>query len=144
MKIIIFLTAIFSVSNLHCQNCKQFQEGVFKIDVGYGNMSIERKCNFQLEKTEDFGALYLQKIEPVSECEFILKRYKVISVGNLPIPDMTEIIKVQIYKVEGDTFFYHVKSLSSGLILDGKFVKVSDKISKEFEEIIAKEKLEKQ
>lgn len=126
------------------QDCKQFQEGIFKIDVGYGNMSIEKKGNFQLEKSEDFGALYLQKIEPISECEYILKRYKVILLGDLPQPDMNERIKVEIYKVAEISFFYHAQSLGTDLNLDGKFVKVSDKISKEFEEILATEKLEKQ
>ena len=92
------------------QDCKQFQEGVFKIDIGYGNMSIEKKGVFQLEKSQDFGALYLQKIEYISECEYILKRYKIILAGDLPKPNMTEMIKVQIYKVEDNNFYFHSPS----------------------------------
>ena len=144
MKNLVFLSILLFLNNIYSQDCKQFQEGIFKIDVGYGNMSIEKKGNFQLEKSEDFGALYLQKIEPISECEYILKRYKVILLGDLPQPDMNERIKVEIYKVAEISFFYHAQSLGTDLNLDGKFVKVSDKISKEFEEILATEKLEKQ
>lgn len=139
MKNLIFLAVILFLNNIYSQDCKQFQEGVFKIEVGYGNMSIERKGNFQLEKSEDFGALYLQKIEHISGCEYVLKRYKVILLGNLPQPDMDERIKVEIYKVEENNFFYYAQSLGVDLKLDGKFVKMSNKISKEFEEILAKE-----
>jgi hypothetical protein len=122
------------------QNCKQFQEGVFKIDIGFGNMSIERKGNFQLERSIDFGSVYLHKIEVISECEYILKRYRVILAGDLPKPNMIEMIKVQIYKVVDNNFFFHSQMLGTEQTLDGKFVKTSEVISKEFEEIIATEK----
>lgn len=139
MKNLIFLLIILFLNSAYSQDCKEFQEGIFKIDVEYGNMSIERKGHFQLEKSEDFGALYLQKIESISECEYNLKRYKVLLLGDLPQPELAEIINVKIYKVEGNIFFYHLKSLTTGLVLDGKFVKVSDKISSEFNEILSKE-----
>jgi hypothetical protein len=103
-------------------------------------MFIERKGNLQLEVSKDFGAVYLQKVEPISECEYILKRYKVILLGDLPQPNMDEIMNIQIYNVEGNTLYYHVQIAGSEIKLEGKFVKISNEISKEFKEIIAAEK----
>ena len=138
-KGLVFLN-IFFLNFLYSQDCSQFQEGVFNIDIGFGNFSMERKRNFQLEKSKDFGTVYLQKIEPISECEYILKRYKILFFGDLPMPKMSEIIKIKIYKIEGNNFFFHSEMLGTKQSLDGKFVKVSDEISQEFKEILEKEK----
>ena len=138
-KICLLVTCFCSWNFVFSQNCNQFGEGTFKIDIGFGNMFIERKENFQLERCESLGLVYLQKIEPISECEYIVKRYKVLKRGKLPQPNMCEMLKVQIYKVEKDFLFFHSQIIGSSKNLDGKFLKISDVISKEFEEIIKNE-----
>lgn len=139
MKIFIFLPLLLLTNLIFSQECDDFLEGVFRLDIGSGNMTVERKGIFQLEKSQDFGTVYLQKIEPISKCEYLLKRYKVIIIGGLPMPNMTEIIKVVIYKTEKNIFFYHAKMIGTNQIMDGKFIKVSANISSEFKEIIDKE-----
>lgn len=137
-KNIFIIVCVFYMNLIYCQDCNKFAEGIFKND-GIGNITVERKDNYQLEKSEDFKTIYLQKIEPISECEYILKRYKVISEGILPFPNMEEIVKVQIYKVEDKKFFYHAKLIGTELSKDGMFIKISEKIDKEFSDILLKE-----
>jgi hypothetical protein len=138
-RIYLLVTCFCSYNFVFSQNCNQFGEGTFKIDIGFGNMTIERKDNFQLERSESLGILYLQKIEPISECEYIVKRYKVLKKGKLPEPNMSESLKVQIYKVENEIVFFHSQLIGLSMNLDGKFFKISNSISKEFEEIIKNE-----
>ncbi|MEZ0007095.1 hypothetical protein ABH942_002473 [Flavobacterium sp. 28YEA47A] len=136
--LIVFLT-FFKVA-LYSQDCKDFKEGIFENDTEYGQFIMERKGNFQLEKSTKYGIIYLNKIEKINDCEYIIKRYKVISNGILPKPNMEDTIKTTIYRVKYKTFYYRFNSIGTNIPIEGKFIKISDSISNEFKIILAGEK----
>lgn len=138
-KIILILSLFFSAVTLHSQDCKDFKEGIFQNDTEYGQFIMERKDNFQLEKSTEYGIIYLNKIEKISDCEYVIKRYKVINNGVLPKPNMDDTITTNIYKVENKTFYYRFYLIGTNIPLEGKFIKISDSISDEFKNILAKE-----
>jgi hypothetical protein len=124
---------------MNSQNCISFQEGTFQNITEFGQFIMERKGVFQLEKSMEYGIIYLNKVEKINDCEYVLKRYKVINNGILPEPNMTDTIKTNIYKVEDKIFYYRFYLTGINIPIEGKFIKISDSISDEFKIILAKE-----
>ncbi|WP_396187171.1 hypothetical protein [Flavobacterium sp.] len=140
MKIFLICAHLFFVNIIFAQNCKEFQIGIYTNENPFGKMIIEREGDFQLEKTVDNSTIYLQKIEKISECEYRLKRYKVISLGRLPEPNMKELVSVKITNVNGDNFEYKAQLVGTELTIKGNFIKISQDISDEFKKIIENER----
>ena len=138
IALILFLT--ISKVNLYSQDCKDFKEGMFQNVTEYGQFIMERKDNFQLEKSAEYGIIYLNKIDKINNCDYIVKRYKIIDNGILPEPNMKDIIKTNIYKIEGKIFYYRFNLIGTNIPIEGKFIKISDSISDEFKAILTKEK----
>lgn len=74
MKVLLIFVNLFLVNLIYAQNCVGFKEGTYISENAFGSMIIERKDNFQLERTKDNSTIYLQKIEKISDCDYVLKR----------------------------------------------------------------------
>ena len=105
----------------------------------FGTFKIERKDNWQLEKSSEYGILYLHRIELRNECEYILHRYKVLDSGTLPKPDMSEKTITKIIRIKDDSFYFESRILDKNMVLKGKLVKTNDEISDEFIQLIENE-----
>ena len=124
---------------LYSQKCDDLNEGVFEGHFGGFKFDMEKHGNFQLERMAEFGVIYLNKTEKISECENLLKRYKVVEKGQLPEPDRHEVMKVVVYKIEDGKLFYKINFVGTDVTLDGYFIKKSNKISEDFKKILEKE-----
>lgn len=140
MKILLVYIHLLLINASYTQNCEGFKTGTYISENTFGSMIIERKDDFQLERTKDNSTVYFQKTEKISGCEYIVKRYKIIQLGNLPMPDMKEKVKVKIINVEGDNFQYNAELIDTELSIDGVLVKISDDVSDEFKKLIYQEK----
>lgn len=136
MKVLLIFLNLLVFDLIYAQNCVGFKEGTFISENTFGTMFIERKGNFQLERTKDNSTIYLQKIEKISDCDYVLKRYKIILIGNLPEPNMNEGILVKITSSDGNNFQYNANLIGTELSIKGTFIKTSDEISEEFKRII--------
>lgn len=141
MKIIIFLSLFLSMKFTYSQECNDFKVGIFKSNSEYGTVIIERKGIFQLERALNFAAVYLQKIEVINECEYIVSRYKIISLGKLPEPDMNDKARVEITNIEDNVFYIKAELLETPLVINDKYTKVSNEISDEFKKILLNEEV---
>lgn len=139
MKVFFCLLSSIFINLVFGQDCAKFQTGIFENESNFGKSIIERRGSYQLERTVDYETAYLQRIEKKSDCEYILTRYKVISLGNLPEPNMSEKIKVKIQKVEENNFFYTAQLVGTSFTINGSFIKVADEISDDFKKILAAE-----
>jgi hypothetical protein len=135
------LVLLFNFFGYSQVNCEKFQEGVFQYNTPYGNFLIERHNNFQLEKCPEYNIVYLHKIEKNSDnnCDYILRRYKIIDLGILPKPDMNEAINTTIYKIEDNVFFFYSSLIGTDFKIYGEFKKISDEISDEFKKMLIEE-----
>lgn len=140
LKIKLFAMFFFPIMCYSQIDCANLSSGTFEISNAFGTIVVEKSNNFQLESSKDFKLIYLEKIDQISDCEYLLKKYKIIDTGGLPTPNMNDIVKIKIYKVEGNSFFYHSQLVGNEFIMDGVLVKTSDYISNEFKEILAQEK----
>jgi hypothetical protein len=125
--------------NSYAQKCDDFNQGVFDGDLMGIKYVVERYDKFQLEKMAQFEVVYLHTVEKITECENVVKRYKVIQQGKFPKPNMTEAIKVTFYKIEGEKLFYKANIIGTEITLEGYFIKISDEISDDFKKILEKE-----
>ena len=132
-----FFWIIFSHSDTN--NCSGLQQGQFDMVTDFGTFKIERKDNWQLEKSSEYGILYLHRIELRNECEYILHRYKVLDSGTLPKPDMSEKTITKIIRIKDDSFYFESRILDKNMVLKGKLVKTNDEISDEFIQLIENE-----
>lgn len=140
MKKIVLIIVFILSKNIYSQECTDFKEGIFKSNSEYGVVIIERKGNLQLERALNFDAVYLQKIEVINECEYLVSRYKIISSGKLPEPDINNKAKVKITNIEGNIFYIKAELLGTSLVFNDKYTKVSNEISDEFKKILSNEK----
>jgi len=113
------------------------RDGQFEMITDYGTFKIERKGNWQIESSEEFQILYLNKIHYLDDCSYEVLRHKVLNSGILPAPDMKSRGLVEITKIEGNKFYFSSKIINTNVKLDGIMVKTSDNVSNEFNEIIA-------
>ena len=120
------------------QNCRSLTEGVFEINTEMGTTIIERFGEWQLEKNIDYDVIYLNKIDKINSCEFIINLYRIINKGTLPDLGSSNAAHIRITEVKKDTFYFKTTLLESGFIFYNKFIKKSDKISSEFKNIINK------
>lgn len=139
MKLYIYI--IFCLFNLPAiaQDCKSFEQGTFELKGDFGTLIIERKGNWQLEKSIEYKMVYLNSIESVDNCKFIIRYHKVIIKGIVPEPDMSTSTMVEILKTEGEFFYFKGTLIGTEMHMEGYYKKLSDEISDEFKEIIAKE-----
>ena len=135
---IVFLSMLFQ-SHAFSQNCKEFDEGIFEGNAAGNKYTIERHENFQLERMDSFGVLYLYKIEKISECEYFIKLDKVLSIGDLPAPNVDQVIKVKITIAENEKFYYEANLVGTEISLKGNYVKKSAFISDDFKKILENE-----
>jgi hypothetical protein len=133
------LILLFTQTISYSQKCEDFNEGVFDGDFMGMKYVVERQGNLQLESMAEFEAVYLHKIEKISECENLVKRYKVIKQGKLSKPNMEESIKVTFYKIEDGKLFYKANLVGTDMTLEGYFIKKSKEISENFKRILANE-----
>lgn len=138
MKNIIWLL-LFAGFSINAQNCEGFKEGVFEMTDEYGTVIIEKKGIWQLEKSIDYGMIYLNKIEKINDCKYELHRYKILKPGLLPISDSTSVITTEIIEVKGNNFYFESTMAGVDFVLKNKLVKKSDEISDEFKTLILKE-----
>lgn len=136
--LLIFLISF--ISEMNSQTCKGLQEGVFQNHTEFGQFIMERKGDFQLEKSIEYGIVYLNKIEKINDCEYFVRRYKIIKEGILPAPNMNDSVKVDIYNAENNTYYYSFKLIGTEISIKGKFIKISDDISDDFKDLILNEK----
>jgi hypothetical protein len=139
MKITLFILMLFTIS-VEAQNCINFNEGTFEQKGDFGTIRMERKGEWQLEKSVEYGIVYLNKIEKISECEFITRHFKIIEKGVLPKPDVRVFATTDIVEVIGNEFIFKSTFSGTETTMEGKYVKVSDDISKEFKSLIDNEK----
>ena len=140
-KIIQKLTLILLLSQSisYAQKCEDLNEGIFEGDFMGTKFEVEKHGNFQLESFAEFDVVSLNKVEKISECENLVKRYKVIQLGSFPKPDMEESMKVTIYKIEDGKLFYRAALVGTELEIEGYFIKKSNEISEKFKKILEKE-----
>jgi hypothetical protein len=137
-KIVLFILLFQTYS--YSQDCKSYDEGIFEMVTGPIKFIVERHNNFQLEKNDEYGILYLETSKKIDDCEYIVSRYKVLQNKVLPQPDMTEKIQVTINKVEDEKFYFTAHMIGKDLKLEGIATKISNKISEDFEKILEIEK----
>lgn len=138
MKILLFVLMFFTIT-VNAQECTSFNEGVFEQKGGFGTITMERKGDWQMEKSIEYGIVYLNKIEKISDCKFITRHYKIIKEGVLPKPDMTVFAITDIIEVIGNDFLFKSTFSGTETTMEGKYVKISDDISEEFKSLIATE-----
>ncbi len=141
MKRIVFLVlCVYSIA-VKAQNCRGFEEGTFEMRHKYGTTIVEKSGDWQLEKSEKYGVVYLNKIEKINDCKFILRYYRVIKPGGLPEPDMTKKATTEITNVEGSSFYFKSSMIDTDVSIEGVFIKKSEQVSEEFKKLITKEKV---
>lgn len=140
MKILLKLTLIllFSQTFSYSQQCSEFEEGIFDGDYMGIKYVVEKHGNFQLEYVPEMGIKYLHKFEKTSECEYVVKRYKIIEKGNFPEPNMKDVMKVTS-KVENGKIYYKANLVGTEIVLEGFYIKRSNEISEYFKNMLAKE-----
>lgn len=137
MKYVIIFFFIFLVKD---QNCEGFKEGIFELKGDFGTLIIERKDGWQLERSVEYGLIYLNKIEPLNDCKYKLYRYKILKSGLIPKPDMTTLaLTTEIVNISEHKYFFISSLEGTDMVMKNHFTKTSGEISKEFEEIIANE-----
>lgn len=136
-KIIIFLLIILSCT-ANAQDCEDFTQGTFEFQSQFGTSIIERKNGWQLEKSIDYGMVYLLKIEKIDECKYKLHRYKIIKKGIIPPSNITS-VTTEITQIKDDFFYFKTTTESSDMVLEGKLEKKSNEVSEEFKDIITRE-----
>lgn len=126
--------------NANGQNCKDLNQGTFEMTDKYGTIIIERKGNWQLEKSIDYGIIYLNRIEKINGCKYKLHRYKILKSGLLPISDSTSVITTTITEVEGNIFYFESTMAGVDFVMKNRLVKKSNEVSDEFIKLIKMEK----
>ncbi len=144
MKFLLPILLFITTFSFYAQDCYGLKEGVFEMKNDYGTTIIERQGNWQLEKSIEYGVVYLNKIEKINDCKYSVSLYKVIDKGNLPDLGSSNVAVTEILKVEGSIFYFKTTLTDTGFVLEDKFVKTQDLVSKEFEEILAKENILKE
>ena len=139
MSKITILVMFFFIKNLFCQNCSGINEGIFISSSDYGELIIEKKGNLQLERALSLDAIFLHKIEYINECEYIVKRYKIISLGKISEEDLFEKVKVTVLNVIDKTFNIKSELLGTQFFIESKFKKTSNEISEEFKRLLLNE-----
>lgn len=134
-KFFLFLLVTFSCS---AQDCKDFTQGTFEFQNKFGTSIIERKNGWQLEKSVDYGMIYLLKIEKIDECKYKLHRYEIIKKGIVP-PSNIISVTTEITQIKDDFFYFKTTTESSDMVLEGKLEKKSNEVSEEFKDIITRE-----
>ncbi|GAA4274144.1 hypothetical protein U6A24_00605 [Aquimarina gracilis] len=137
----ILLTLLFYYPPINAQNCEGFLQGTFEMKYEYGTVMIERMGNWQLEKSDTYGIVYLNKIRMIDDCKYELSYYKVLKLGNLPEPDMTKKAITKIINVEGSNYYFESSITGTNASIGGVFVKKSDEVSDDFKKLIAKEQV---
>lgn len=132
---IVFFLALSSCSNTS-NSCKGMDEGQFNMITDVGTFKIERKGGWQLESSEDYGIVYLNKTEYTEDCKYVVTRYKVIETGIIPTPDMTTRGLVEIKNIEENKYYFESSVIGTDQSLSGVMVKTSKSISEKFNQII--------
>ena len=127
-------------NTLYSQDCDGLSQGVFEFKVGYEKFMIERLDSLQLEFNDNLGLVYLNKIEKVSECEYNLRRYKIIQNEPLLPISMDDVLNVKVYKVEGNDFYITATLIRTSIIMEGVLTKIGDEVSDRFKTILELEK----
>lgn len=133
------LILLLSQSISYAQKCEDLNEGIFEADFMEMKFEVERHGNFQLETVADFDVVYLHKVEKISDCEYLVKRHKVLQLGFFPKPNMKETVNVTIYKIEDGKLFYKATLVGTDKSMEGYFIKKSNEISEKFKKILEKE-----
>lgn len=139
MKKLLYSFILYSLV-ANAQDCKEFEEGIFESKNTFGTIIIERKGDWQLERSVEYGAVYLNKTKAISECKYEIRYYKVINRGVLPSPDVSVYAITEIVDIIDNKFY--LKSIFSNTksSMEDKYTKVSDEISDDFKKLIANEK----
>ncbi|PHK30104.1 hypothetical protein VF13_39785 [Nostoc linckia z16] len=134
-KLLLLFNLIF-FSSTYAQDCKGLSTGTFKIETTFTTFTIERKNGYQLESNNEFGVVYLQRIEPISDCEYNLIRFEVIEFGQLPKPDMHQIMNTKVTNVVDSNYYFISHLISSSINYEGVLEKIDDNVSEKFEQIL--------
>lgn len=137
-KICIILFSFFITIN-YAQDCKGFEEGVFELKGVFGTIITERKGGWQLEKSVEYEAIYLNRTMEISECKYETRYYKVINQGVLPSPDMSVYATTEIVDVVDNEYYFKSVFSNTERVMEGEYIKISDEVSNEFKELITKE-----
>ncbi len=130
---------LFFLTQVYSQNeCKDFYNGRFTMNIGASEIIIERSGIWQYESSEEYGIEYLNKIEKIDDCSYYLHRYKVIKEGILPQPDMSEKALVEIIRIEKNDFYFRSKIVNKESSIEGRITKVSSEISEKLKSLIDK------
>lgn len=133
---------LLSTLSVKAQVCNGWKEGVFKSKSYLGTIFKEIKGEWQIEKSIEFETIYLNKIEYISDCEYIVRYYKVLNKGKIPKPDMNVFALVEVAKNMDSIYQFKVNINNRNTsVFEVEFIKISDSISNEFSEIIKDEEL---
>lgn len=135
-----FILIFFFKLSANAQNCDGFEEGVFEVKGNFGTLIIERKDNWQLEKSLEYGLIYLNKSETIGNCKYRIIRYKILESGAVPEPDMTTTATTEIVEVSENKYYFKSSLDGTDMVMENNFTKISDEIGEEFRKIIADEK----
>lgn len=140
MKKILLLLLLCLQYSVSAQNCVELQRGSFELSTFMGKIIIERSYPFQLEISNELGVIYLNKIEKISDCEYNLRRYKVIKNDAALPTNMNDVLNVKVDSSEGNDF--HITSTLAGteMSIEGRLTKLSNEISEIFKEILKEER----
>lgn len=133
------MVCLFNLSAI-AQDCKDFEQGTFELKGDFGILIIERKGDWQLERSIEYKMVYLNRIEPIDNCKFIIRYHKIIEKGMVPQSDMSTSTMVEIVKIEGELFYFKGTLIGTEMSMEGYYKKLSNEISDEFKEIIEKER----
>ncbi|MCY1495985.1 hypothetical protein D3C87_143170 [compost metagenome] len=147
-KILLILSLFFSAVTLHSQVCKDFKEGIFQNDTEYRQFIMERKDNFQLEKSTEYGIIYLNKSnlligkwEGKWDDISVLLEFEAANKGSISYSNPLKKIAF-VYKIQKDSVFLKypksIKSYKFSVKDDELFLnsKESDQESAEIIELI--------
>lgn len=115
-----FLFVIFSLTaSSQNLNCKKIQNGKFEINSEIsGKTEILRTKNIQIETNDSLHVKVQYDVSWIDDCTYELKNRKLLSGTSKFNGEVTDVIKVQILKIEGNRIFIRTSANFSDQTFD--------------------------
>lgn len=128
IKKITFLIYIAFTLNTNAQasKCDTGHVGIFELDSGeeYGITRIERDNNTQTETNDHMGFKAQYDVVWINDCNYELKNKKIIKGVSTYGTQPTDVLKVEILKIEGSKIFMRLSSNFTTFVTDCEMVKI--------------------
>ncbi|RLJ32655.1 hypothetical protein CLU97_2116 [Chryseobacterium sp. 7] len=118
----LFISLIINAQNF---KCKSAHIGKFQIDNGeYGITIIERNSKFQIETNEKMGYKARYDITWINDCEYQLKKRKVIKGKSLEGSTPYDTLMAEILNVVNEKVLLRLRSNFSDEVMECEMIKI--------------------